>query len=228
MYNFNIKQLCISEYRFNLKMSNLDLFSRLSRKIFHDLINPASAALNGMELLKYNLANKDAQVLKDETFQLLDMSIKKITAQITFFRFCYSDPINEKDENLTINFINNIIHDYVGFTRLKIINQSDHENMNKKHALLLANTLIVLQSLFPQGAEINYELIDRDTLTIWIKNPTGKINAEILQDFHIRESDNIKNIQVRYLNELINIYEMKHELISQDDKKISINLWNAN
>ena len=94
--------------------------------------------------------------------------------------------------------------------------------------MLLSNTLIVLQSLFPQGAEINYELIDRDTLTIWIKNPTGKINAEILQDFHIRESDNIKNIQVRYLNELINIYKMKHELISQEDKKISINLCNAN
>ena len=56
-------------------MSNLDLFSLLSRKIFHDLINPASAALNGMELLKYNLANTDAQALEDETFQLLDMSI---------------------------------------------------------------------------------------------------------------------------------------------------------
>ena len=209
-------------------MSNLDLFSLLSRKIFHDLINPASAALNGMELLKHNLANTNAQVLNDETFQLLDMSIKKITAQITFFRFCYSDPTNELNENLSINFINNIINDYLSFTRLKINFRIDHEILNKKHAIILANTLMVLQSLFPQGAEINYELIDINIPKIRIKNSTGKINAEILQDLHIQESDNIKNIQVRYLNEIINIYGMKFEVISGEENEISINLCDAN
>ena len=209
-------------------MSNLDLFSLLSRKIFHDLINPASAALNGMELLKYNLANTDAQALEDETFQLLDMSIKKITAQITFFRFCYSDPISAKNENVSINFINNIINDYISFTRLKITNINDLEQLNKKHAILLANTIMVLQSLFPQGAEINYELIDANTYKIRTNNATGKINAEILGDLHIRGSDKIKNIQVRYLNELTSIYGIKYEVISGQDSETSINFCNAN
>ena len=209
-------------------MSNLDLFSLLSRKIFHDLINPASAALNGMELLKYNLANTDAKVLEDETFQLLDMSIKKITAQITFFRFCYSDPISAKNENVSINFINNIINDYISFTRLKITNINDLEQLNKKHAILLANTILVLQSLYPQGAEINYELIDANTYKIRTNNATGKINAEILGDLHIRGSDKIKNIQVRYLNELTSIYGIKYEVISGQDSETSINFCNAN
>ena len=209
-------------------MSNLDLFSLLSRKIFHDLINPASAALNGMELLKYNLANTDAQVLEDETFQLLDMSIKKITAQITFYRFCYSDPISAKNENVSINFINNIINDYISFTRLKITNINDLEQLNKKHAILLANTILVLQSLYPQGAEINYELIDANTYKIRTNNATGKINAEILGDLHIRGSDKIKNIQVRYLNELTSIYGIKYEVISGQDSETSINFCNAN
>ena len=203
-------------------MSNLDLFSLLSRKIFHDLINPASAALNGMELLKYNLANTDAQVLEDETFQLLDMSIKKITAQITFFRFCYSDPTSAKNENVSINFINNIINDYISFTRLKIKYINDLEQLNKKHAILLANTIMVLQSLFPQGADINYELIDTNTFTIRVSNPTGKINAEILGDLQIRGSDKIKNIQVRYLNELTGIYGIKYEVMSGEDNETSI------
>ena len=44
--------------------------------------------------------------------------------------------------------------------------------------------------------EINYELIDADTYIIRVNNPTGKINAEILEDLHVRGSDNIKNIQV--------------------------------
>ena len=209
-------------------MSNLDLFSLLSRKIFHDLINPASAALNGMELLKYNLANTDAKVLEDETFQLLDMSIKKITAQITFYRFCYSDPISAKNENVSINFINNIIYDYISFTRLKITNINDLEQLNKKHAILLANTILVLQSLYPQGAEINYELIDANTYKIRTNNATGKINAEILGDLHIRGSDKIKNIQVRYLNELTSIYGIKYEVISGQDSETSINFCNAN
>ena len=209
-------------------MSNLDLFSLLSRKIFHDLINPASAALNGMELLKYNLANTEAKVLEDETFQLLDMSIKKITAQITFFRFCYSDPISAKNENVSINFINNIIYDYISFTRLKITNINDLEQLNKKHAILLANTILVLQSLYPQGAEINYELIDANTYKIRTNNATGKINAEILGDLHIRGSDKIKNIQVRYLNELTSIYGIKYEVISGQDSETSINFCNAN
>ena len=209
-------------------MSNLDLFSLLSRKIFHDLINPASAALNGMELLKYNLANTEAKVLEDETFQLLDMSIKKITAQITFYRFCYSDPISAKNENVSINFINNIIYDYISFTRLKITNINDLEQLNKKHAILLANTILVLQSLYPQGAEINYELIDANTYKIRTNNATGKINAEILGDLHIRGSDKIKNIQVRYLNELTSIYGIKYEVISGQDSETSINFCNAN
>ena len=209
-------------------MSNLDLFSLLSRKIFHDLINPASAALNGMELLKYNLANTEAKVLEDETFQLLDMSIKKITAQITFFRFCYSDPTSAKNENVSINFINNIINDYISFTRLKITNINDLEQLNKKHAILLANTILVLQSLYPQGAEINYELIDANTYKIRTNNATGKINAEILGDLHIRGSDKIKNIQVRYLNELTSIYGIKYEVISGQDSETSINFCNAN
>ena len=209
-------------------MSNLDLFTRLSRKIFHDLINPASAALNGMELLKYNLANADAQALEDETFQLLDMSIKKITAQITFFRFCYSDPTTVKNENVSINFINKIINDYISFTRFKITYSDDLEQLNKKHAILLANTIIVVQSLCPQGAEINYELIDANTFIIRVNNPTGKINAEILEDLHIPGSDKTKNIQVRYLNELTSIYGIKYEVISGEDNETSINFCNAN
>tara|TARA_B100002019_G_C21027378_1_gene477869 strand:+ start:99 stop:728 length:630 start_codon:yes stop_codon:yes gene_type:complete len=209
-------------------MSNLDLFTLLSRKIFHDLINPASAALNGMELLKYNLANADAQALEDETFQLLDMSIKKITAQITFFRFCYSDPRTAKNENVSINLINNIIKDYISFTRLKITYSDDLEQLNKKHAILLANTIIVVQSLCPQGAEINYELIDANTFIIRVNNPTGKINAEILEDLHIPGSDKTKNIQVRYLNELTSIYGIKYEVISGEDNETSINFCNAN
>jgi len=203
-------------------MSNLDLFSLLSRKIFHDLINPASAALNGIELLKYNLANTDAQVLEDETFQLLDMSIKKITAQITFFRFCYSDPTSAKNENVSINFIKNIINDYISFTRLKIKYINDLEQLNKMHAILLANTIMVLQSLFPQGADINYELIDANTVTIRVSNPTGKINAEILGDLQSRGQDKIKNIQVRYLNELTGIYGIKYKVISGEDNETSI------
>ena len=203
-------------------MSNLDLFSLLSRKIFHDLINPASAALNGIELLKYNLANTDAQVLEDETFQLLDMSIKKITAQITFFRFCYSDPTSAKNENVSINFIKNIINNYISFTRLKIKYINDLEQLNKMHAILLANTIMVLQSLFPQGADINYELIDANTVTIRVSNPTGKINAEILGDLQSRGQDKIKNIQVRYLNELTGIYGIKYKVISGEDNETSI------
>ena len=168
-----------------------------------------------MELLKYNLANTDAQALEDETFQLLDMSIKKITAQITFFRFCYSDPTSAKNENVSINFINNIINDYVSFTRLKITYINDLERLDKKHAILLTNTIMVLQSLFPQGANINCELIDVNTLTIRANNPTGKINAETLGDLQSRSSDKIKNIQVRYLNELAGIYRIKYEVISR-------------
>ena len=160
-------------------MSNLELFSLLSRKIFHDLINPASAALNGMELLKYNLANTDAQALEDETFQLLDMSIKKITAQITFFRFCYSDPTSAKNENVSINFINNIINDYVSFTRLKITYINDLERLDKKHAILLTNTIMVLQSLFPQGANINCELIDVNTLTIRVAASSFRVSLKL-------------------------------------------------
>ena len=128
-------------------MSNLNLFSELSRKIFHDLINPASAALNGIELLKYSLNDKEKHILNDETFQLLEKSIGKITAQIKFFRFCYSDPTIHQYEDTPINNLDSIIDDYINFTKHKIIHRNDLKNFNNKHALILCNTILIFLNL---------------------------------------------------------------------------------
>ena len=209
-------------------MLNTDLFSELSRKIFHDLINPASAALNGMELLKYNLTESGEQILEDDTFRLLEMSIKKITAQIAFFRFCYSHPEVEKNENLSVEHIDSIVNDYINFTKLEISHGKDLENLNKKFAILFTNTVLILQGMLPQGAEIYYELIDANIFIIQIKNPTGKINAEIMKDLHADDMNDIKNIQISYLYELLRIYGINREIISEGDSEISINFSNQN
>ncbi len=217
----NFVSCYILEYKFNSKMSNLNLFSQLTRKIFHDLINPASAALNGMELLKYNLAEKKDQILDDETFQLLETSIKKITAQIKFFRFCYSDPITQQHDNLSIIHISSVINDYFDFTKLKISHRADLVHLDKKYAILLTNTIIIFLNLFPVGAEIYFDLVDQKGFVIKVNNQTGKINTDILQDFYTTNSDNIENIQVRYLHELLNIYNL-NKVVSANDMEVSI------
>lgn len=207
-------------------MSNLNLFSELSRKIFHDLINPASAALNGIELLKYSLNDKEKHILNDETFQLLEKSIGKITAQIKFFRFCYSDPTIHQYEDTPINNLDSIINDYINFTKHKIIHRNDLKNFNNRYALILCNTILIFLSLLPFEAEIYYELIDEDALVIRIENPTGKINSEILKDLTLENSHNTVNIQVRYLQELARIYEIDKKVISHANTEISITFSN--
>ena len=76
-------------------MSELKLFTSMSRKIFHDLINPASAAMNGLELLNSTLKEEHHEIIDTDILDLIQASIEKITSQIKFYRYIYSGINND-------------------------------------------------------------------------------------------------------------------------------------
>ncbi|MDG2187716.1 MAG: histidine phosphotransferase family protein [Hyphomicrobiales bacterium] len=193
-------------------MNEIRLFTALSQKIFHDLINPASAALNGLELLHSSINNNDREIIDNDILDLLQKSIEKITAQIKFYRFLYADPNNDKEKEIQKSYIEDLIDDYSKFLKLEISLESDHILIRKDHAQVFLNLIIVFIQLFPLGAQVNYQSKDKERFFIRAKPISGKINSEIFEDLKLTKIEEIKNIQVEYTQRLLKEINICYEI----------------
>ena len=193
-------------------MNEIRLFTALSQKIFHDLINPASAALNGLELLHSSINNNDREIIDNDILDLLQKSIEKITAQIKFYRFLYADPNNDKEKEVQKSYIEDLIDDYSKFLKLEISLESDHILIRKDHAQVFLNLIIVFIQLFPLGAQVNYQSKDKERFFIRAKPISGKINSEIFEDLKLTKIEEIKNIQVEYTQRLLKEINICYEI----------------
>jgi hypothetical protein len=193
-------------------MNEIRLFTALSQKIFHDLINPASAALNGLELLHSSINNNDIEIIDNDILDLLQKSIEKITAQIKFYRFLYADLNNDKEKEIQKSYIEDLIDDYSKFLKLEISLESDHILIRKDHAQVFLNLIIVFIQLFPLGAQVNYQSKDKERFFIRAKPISGKINSEIFEDLKLTKIEEIKNIQVEYTQRLLKEINICYEI----------------
>jgi histidine phosphotransferase ChpT len=62
-----------------------DLAAQLAARICHDLINPASAVVSGLDLLE----DPSAQDMRDDAMRLIEASARKLVAQLAFARVAF-------------------------------------------------------------------------------------------------------------------------------------------
>jgi hypothetical protein len=198
-------------------MSELDLLSKLSRKIFHDLINPASAALNGLELFKLTMPDEKKYIMEDEAFQLIEKSVSKMLSQLKIYRTAYADISGDIFDNVIVDEFRKATDDFINHTKLNVNFNIENKQMSKWSAVILSNIYILSIQLFPQGAEIFISSIDEKVLSIEFESDTVKINSDLygqLDDIQAFSD----NTQLKFYKLLLEQYRLKQSLLKINNK----------
>lgn len=198
-------------------MSELDLLSKLSRKIFHDLINPASAALNGLELFKLTMPDEKKYIMEDEAFQLIEKSVSKMLSQLKIYRTAYADISGDIFDNVIVDEFRKATDDFINHTKLNVNFNIENKQMSKWSAVILSNIYILSIQLFPHGAEIFISSIDEKVLLIEFESDTVKINSDLygqLDDIQALSD----NTQLEFYKSLLEQYRLKQSLLKINNK----------
>jgi hypothetical protein len=203
-------------------MSELDLLSKLSRKIFHDLINPASAALNGLELFKLTMPDEKKYIMEDEAFQLIEKSVSKILSQLKIYRTAYTDISGDIFDNVIVDEFRKATDDFINHTKLNVNFSIENKQISKWSAVILSNIYILSIQLFPRGAEIFITSIDEKVLLIEFESDIMNFNSDLYGQLDDIEAIS-DNIQLEFYKLLLEQYRLKQNL-SKINNKVSLEL----
>jgi len=203
-------------------MSELDLLSKLSRKIFHDLINPASAALNGLELFKLIISDEKKSLLDDEAFLLIEKSASKTLSQLKIYRIAYADITSEIYDSIKIEEFRKSTDDFISHTKLHVNFNIENEQISKWSAVILSNIYILSVQLFPQGAGIHIKRIDEKQLLIELESNSETLNFDLYEQLD-EMSSRSDNAQVIFYELLLKNYRIEQNL-SKINNKIYLEL----
>jgi len=203
-------------------MSELDLLSKLSRKIFHDLINPASAALNGLELFKLIISDEKKSLLDDEAFLLIEKSASKTLSQLKIYRIAYADITSEIYASIKIEEFRKSTDDFISHTKLHVNFNLENEQISKWSAVILSNIYILSVQLFPQGAGIHIKRIDEKQLLIELESNSETLNFDLYEQLDDMSSRS-NNAQVIFYELLLKNYRIEQNL-SKINNKIYLEL----
>ncbi len=203
-------------------MSELDLLSKLSGKIFHDLINPASSAMNGLELFKLTIPDEKKSVIDDEAFQLIEKSVGKLLSQLKIYRTAYTDISGEILAHVNVDEFKKSTVDFINHTKLNVNFKIKNKQISKWSTIILSNIYILSVQLFPQGAEIFIKSLDEKVLLIELESHTVKFNFDLYKQLENIEAFS-ENIQLEFYKLLLKHYRLKQNL-SKIDNKISLKL----
>ena len=203
-------------------MSELDLLSKLSRKIFHDLINPASAALNGLELFKLIISDEKKSLLDDEAFLLIEKSASKTLSQLKIYRIAYADITSEIYDSIKIEEFRKSTDDFISHTKLHVNFNLENEQISKWSAVILSNIYILSVQLFPQGAGIHIKRIDEKQLLIELESNSETLNFDLYEQLDDMSSRS-DNAQVIFYELLLKNYRIEQNL-SKINNKIYLEL----
>lgn len=203
-------------------MSELDLLSKLSRKIFHDLINPASAALNGLELFKLIISDEKKSLLDDEAFLLIEKSASKTLSQLKIYRIAYADITSEIYDSIKIEEFRKSTDDFISHTKLNVNFNIENEQISKWSAVILSNIYILSVQLFPQGAGIHIKRIDEKQLLIELESNSETLNFDLYEQLDGMSSRS-DNAQVIFYELLLKNYRIEQNL-SKINNKIYLEL----
>jgi len=203
-------------------MSELDLLSKLSRKIFHDLINPASAALNGLELFKLIISDEKKSLLDDEAFLLIEKSASKTLSQLKIYRIAYADITSEIYDSIKIEEFRKSTDDFISHTKLHVNYNIENEQISKWSAVILSNIYILSVQLFPQGAGIHIKRIDEKQLLIELESNSETLNFDLYEQLDDMSSRS-DNAQVIFYELLLKNYRIEQNL-SKINNKIYLEL----
>src|SRR5690242_17294200 len=153
----------------------LDLAALLCSRVCHDLISPAGAIVNGLEVLE---EAKDEET-KTFALTLIKKSAKTASARLQFCRIAFG-AAGSAGAQIDTGDAENVARGFIEDEKVKLTWNLKRALLPKNRVKLLLNMLVVAGSTIPRGGTLTVDPIGSDD-EIGFKITAAGINARIPQ-----------------------------------------------
>ena len=135
-----------------ITLNSLDLAALLCSRVCHDLISPAGAIVNGIEVLE---ESKDEET-KTFAIDLIKKSARKASARLQFCRIAFG-AAGSAGAQVDLGDAENVARGFIEEDKVKLTWTLPRELMPKNRVKLLLNLLVVAMQTIPRGGTLTVE-----------------------------------------------------------------------
>ncbi|MCG8503858.1 MAG: histidine phosphotransferase family protein [Sphingomonadales bacterium] len=138
-------------------MINNDFTAILCSRLCHDLISPASALSNGLELL----ADEEDPVGRGEVIDLLEQSASRISSRLQFYRLAFGSA-GGFAEDLDVREVHKALTDFFADGKARLSCDADVATLPKTAAKVLLNLTLLAGEGLIRGGDLLVKIQDSD------------------------------------------------------------------
>ncbi len=155
-----------------LKLSPSDLAALLCARICHDLVSPISALGTALEVL-----DDDKNVdMHEDALDLVKMSARQASGKLQFLRLAFGAG-GSAPGMIGIDTLKTLVDGIYGDAKATIIWDTNGNTLDKNHARLLLNMVMMAMQSVPRGGTVTINL--DDTLKLTAEGPRARIDAAV-------------------------------------------------
>jgi histidine phosphotransferase ChpT len=178
------------------RLSDLDLGALLCSRVCHDIISPAGAIANALEL--YDDPDMDAET-RATALDMVRNSARTATARLKFCRIAFG-AAGSAGAHIDLSEAGETAKAFMGDEKAKLDWQAPRENRPKQQVKLLLNMLLMAMAGVPRGGVVTVTVAG-DTLTVRAKGDRARVPepmAEVLAGKTALETLDARLVQPYY------------------------------
>ena len=156
----------------SVKLSPSDLAALLCARVCHDLVSPISALGTALEVL-----DDDKNVdMHEDALDLVKMSARQASGKLQFLRLAFGAG-GSAPGVIGVDALKTIVDGIYGDAKAEIIWDTQETGIDKSHARLLLNMVMMAVQSVPRGGSVTINVGKRITLTA--TGPKARIDASV-------------------------------------------------
>jgi len=159
------------------KLTPSDLAALMCARICHDLVSPIGALGAALEVL----GDESNQDMHEDAMDLVRTSASQATNKLKFLRLAFGAGTSAPGM-LSMDQIKSLVEDMYGSGKADLIWKTDLEGLEKNHARLLLNLVMIGVQCIPRGGDLNIHIDVGPSAQIMSLVATGP-KARIYEEF---------------------------------------------
>lgn len=153
-----------------LKLSPSDLAALLCARVCHDLVSPISALGTALEVLD----DENNVDMHEDALDLVKMSARQASGKLQYLRLAFGAG-GSAPGVIGVEALKSIVEGLYGDAKAEIIWETSLEGLDKSHARLLLNMIMISVQSVPRGGSVTINV--GNSVTITCEGPRARIDA---------------------------------------------------
>ena len=129
-------------------IENTKLTALVASRICHDMVEPMSAIIQGLEMIK----DQDGKAPDPDALMLLDTGVAKAWAKLEFFRFAMAGAVAEGDSDLEEGHA--VATKLYGVLKSDLVWSAPAVKMSRPAVRVIVNLLLIANECLPRGGKV--------------------------------------------------------------------------